>query len=150
MVGYNLRLTEAAAAIGLVQLERLPALNARRQENAARLQRQLADVPGLVTPSAGAAGDHVYHQYTVRITPASRLGRGAAVDALAERGIGSAVFYPRPIYDQPGYRERLDRRPDCPQADLAAREVVSLPVHPGLTPAEVDRVADTVRALLAG
>ncbi|SDM62852.1 dTDP-4-amino-4,6-dideoxygalactose transaminase [Halogranum gelatinilyticum] len=136
-VGHNYRLTDLAAAIGRVQLTRLPGFNDRRRENAARYDDLLADTP-LVTPMEPDGFRHVYHQYTVR--SADRDGLAAH---LAAEEIGTGVYYPIPIHRQRPYAG-LDVR--APIAERAADEVLSLPVHPGVSPVDVERVADAIHA----
>ncbi len=136
-VGHNLRMTSLAAGIGVEQLRKLPAYNARRRKNAARLSAALDDVPELTLPTEPPGRRHVYHQYTVRCPD-----RAALRDHLDERGVDTAVYYPTTIPDQPAY-DGYD--PAVPTARRLADEVVSLPVHPGLTDEEVDRVAAAVR-----
>lgn len=149
MAGHNYRMTEVQAAIGIPQLERIDELVARRRANAERLSAGLDGVPGLVVPVVAPDRTHVWHQYTVRITPDARLSRDALVDALTERGVGCGIYYPKVVFDYECYREHpgVDRRP-MPNAEQAAREVVSLPVHPLLQEAQVDEVIATVRDLL--
>ena len=131
-LGHNYRMTDIAAAIGRAQLGRLPDYNERRRENAARYDERLAD-SALVTPTVPDGYHHVYHQYTVRCG-----NRDAVREALSDRGIGSAVYYPTPIHRQPAF-DHLSA--DAPVAETVADQVLSLPVHPGVTDENVDRVA---------
>ena len=132
-VGHNFRMTSLAAAIGRVQLARLPEFVAARRENARTLSDRLADAP-VATPTEPADRTHAYHQYTVRVADRDRFRA-----ALEERGVDTGVYYPRPIHEQPAYDD-VDH--DAPVAEAAADEVVSLPVHPGLSPDDVRRVAE--------
>ncbi|MFB6079799.1 MAG: DegT/DnrJ/EryC1/StrS family aminotransferase [Haloferacaceae archaeon] len=134
-VGHNLRMTSVAAAIGRVQLDRLPEFTAARREHAARLTDRLADAP-VWTPWVPDDREHVFHQYTVRHEARDRLA-----DALADAGVDTGVYYPTPVNRQPAYP---DAGGDTPVADRVAASVLSLPVHPGLTDADVDAVADAV------
>nr|WP_267624553.1 DegT/DnrJ/EryC1/StrS family aminotransferase [Halobium salinum] len=138
-LGHNFRMTSIAAAIGRAQLEKLPRFNERRRQNAARLTERLEDAP-VETPVEPEGYTHVYHQYTVRTDD-----REALQAALEERGVGSGVYYPKPINRQPAYLDG-EFGGDCPEADRAAEETLSLPVHPALTEEEVEAVADAVRA----
>ncbi|PSP90532.1 aminotransferase DegT [Halobacteriales archaeon QS_4_69_34] len=135
-VGHNFRLSSLLAAIGRVQLERLPEYNEARRANAARLTEGLADA--VETPIEPEGHRHVYHQYTIRSPDRDRLAA-----ALEREGVGSKVYYPRPIHERPPY---ADHDPDAPEAERAAREVLSLPVHPGLSATEVERVIAAVGA----
>ncbi len=139
--GYNLRTTDIASAIARVQLERLPGFNEARRTNAARLSAGLAGSPGMTLPTEPEGSHHVYHQYTVRVDDRDALQR-----SLREAGIGSGVYYPRALY-QYDHLAGFARR--CPHAEEAARSVLSLPVHPGLSADDVDAVVDAVRAALA-
>ncbi len=148
--GYNYRLTELQAAIGIPQLERLHERTERRRRNATRLTNGLAGIPGLVTPVALLGRDHVYHQYTVRVTAESRMNRDELVSALEDHGIGCGVYYPRSLAHYDCYRQHprvlTDER--MPIAESMAREVMSLPVHPWLTSDDVDEVLAVIQKLL--
>jgi len=136
-VGHNLRMTSLAAAIGLVQLEKLPAFNRARRENARRLTEGLSDA-SVVLPTEPSGGRHVYHQYTVE-----HDNRDGLADHLARRGVGTGVYYPTPIHRQPAY---ADVDVSAPVAERVADRVLSLPVHPGLDESDVAAVVDAVTA----
>jgi perosamine synthetase len=137
--GYNFRMTELQAALGLVQLGRLPQWTRKRTENASYLSQRLSNV---VTPQVKEEYVHVYHQYTVRV----ERDRDAALERLAEAGIGARVYYPLPVHQQPFYR-RLGYEDSLPVAERMSREVLSLPVHPSLTEEELDQIASEVARL---
>jgi perosamine synthetase len=136
-LGYNLRLTEIQAALGLAQLARLEQLTARRIANAAYLTAHLDE--RLIKPVVRPGYRHVYHQYTVRVLS----NRDTVARTLAECGIGTAVHYPCPIHLQPAYAE-WSRAVSLPQAEAAAREVLSLPVHPALSAADLETIVREV------
>jgi perosamine synthetase len=142
-LGYNLRMTDLEAAIGLAQLSKLDGWNAQRQANAEYLTGRLSGVRGVVTPNVREGSTHVFHQYTVRIHK-----RDAAVLRLTQRGIGVGVFYPTPIYRQPLYRQ-LGYDDHLPNAETACREVLSLPVHPSLSRNDLDTIVEAVSDLSA-
>ncbi|MFA5866585.1 MAG: DegT/DnrJ/EryC1/StrS family aminotransferase [Actinomycetota bacterium] len=148
-LGYNYRMTDMGAAIGLVQLEKLVGYNDRRFQNAMFLNEQLADVKGLVTPSILPDRTHVFHQYTVRITPEFALKRDDFVKALGDRGIGNGIYYPIPIHRQQVYLD-LGYKVNLPVTDMMAEEVVSLPVHPNVGPADLERIAAAVKEIANG
>jgi perosamine synthetase len=149
IAGHNYRLTDLQAALVLPQLARLAALTARRRANAEILDDALATVPGLVCPIVPSGRDHVWHQYTVRITPDARCDRDELARCLLERGIQTGVYYPRVVFDHECYREHPRVKVgEVPNARAAAQEVLSLPVHPGLSESEVGRVAAAVREVL--
>jgi dTDP-4-amino-4,6-dideoxygalactose transaminase len=132
VAGLNNRMTDLAAAMGRVQLRRLPGWNEERRTVAAAYDEQLT---GVVTPVVAPKAEPVWHQYTVR--SADRDALAARLDA---RGIDSAVYYPVPTHRLPAYGLDLD----LPETERAAREVLSLPIRPGLTADEVARVVAAV------
>ncbi|WP_254764980.1 DegT/DnrJ/EryC1/StrS family aminotransferase [Natrinema marinum] len=134
-LGHNFRLTNLAAAIGRAQLERLPRFVERRRENATRLSDGLAGTD-LSPPTEPSHARHVYHQYTVR-SPDRRALR----DHLAAHDIGAGVYYSTPIHEEPAYG---DVSHDAPAAERAAAEVLSLPVHPNVSPDEIDRITEVI------
>lgn len=149
----NFRMTEIAAAIGIVQLQKLDGWNERRRGNAAWLTGHLE---GVVTPVEVAGAHHVYHQYTVRVPPTwDRLQpvgdspRDALRASLREQEIESVVYYERCVHQQPLYQE-LGIGGSFPVAERAAQEVLSLPVHPGLSSSDLERIAAAVNGALAG
>jgi perosamine synthetase len=141
VVGFNYRMTEVAAAIGLVQLRALDARNEQRRANARRLSAGLGDLPWLHTPGEPAGVRAVYHQYTVRIAAA----RDALARHLAGRGVASRVYYPALVPDTPAYRRR-GFGGSYPHAESLTRQVLSLPVHPSLRPDDLEAIVDAVRA----
>jgi dTDP-4-amino-4,6-dideoxygalactose transaminase len=149
MVGENYRMTDVHAAIALPQLAALGERTARRRQNAERLTEGLAGVPGLTTPSVAPGRTHVWHQYTVRVRPDARLDRAGLAKALEAAGVGSGVYYPRTVFGYECFRDHPRVEVTAvPVAESAAREVLSLPVHPWLTDADVDRVVDATREAL--
>ncbi len=134
-VGHNFRMTSLCAAIGRAQLAKLPEYNRARRENAAYLAERLADTSVEVVHEP----DHVrsvYHQFTV-----TSDDRDALRDHLAERGVDTGIYYPVPIHEQEAY---ADVEADLPVAERAAERVLSLPVHPNLSPKDLDAIADAV------
>lgn len=149
MPGFNYRMTELQAAIAAVQLRRLDTFNHGRAANAARLTAGLAGLPGLMLPAAPADRWHVWHQYTVRLSADAPIGRDDLVKWLDHAGIDSRAYYPRLVHDHPCYQEHPQVVPDgTPRAALVVRQVLSLPVHPGLSERDIDRVVSCVREAL--
>jgi dTDP-4-amino-4,6-dideoxygalactose transaminase len=145
-LGFNYRMTDVFGAIGLAQLHRLPEATARRQANAAELSQRLQGVPGITVPVASPGATHVFHLYTLRLD-LSLLGcdRDTFVKLLNAEGIGTAIHYPRPLNKQPVFMNDPEVHcPPLPVADRLADEVVSIPVHPNLSPAQVKSVGDAV------
>lgn len=145
MPGYNWRLTDLQAAIAVPQLDRLTAIIKSRSENAEQLTAGLAGLPGLVLPTVPAGRSHVWHQYTVRVQ-ASVGGRDRLAEHLAQRGIGTGLYYPRLMhhYDCYAGHPQIGRDP-TPRAEQIATEVLSLPVHQHLSAADLDRIVGAVR-----
>jgi len=139
-VGHNFRMTNMAAAIGRVQLDRLPEFTRMRRRNAAHLTEQLSDIPDIVTPLEPDGYEHVYHQYTVRVPD-----RDALQEHLADRDIGTGVYYPIPIHRQPAYE---DVSGSYPIAEACADEVLSLPIHPELDDSDLNRIAEATAGVI--
>jgi perosamine synthetase len=146
-LGYNYRMTDLGAAIGRVQLRRLPEFNERRQANGAYLSARL-DAPGIVPPAVGEEMTHVYHQYVVTVTDDCPLSRDDLAAYLRDRGIGNAVHYPIPVHEQPLYRGTAPQGA-CPAAGDLARRVLSLPVHPSIGSAELEAIVGAVNGVRA-
>ncbi|MFB7251800.1 DegT/DnrJ/EryC1/StrS family aminotransferase [Microbacterium sp. NPDC056234] len=140
VIGFNARMTDIHAAIGRVQLTKVDAWTKTRQANAAFLD---ANLHGVVIPPVADGATHVYHQYTIRVTE----DRDGFVAALKnEHGVGAGVYYPIPNHRLPSlapYAPGLD----LPETERAAREVVSLPVHPSLTEGDLERIVAAVNAV---
>lgn len=151
VAGHNYRMTELQAAVGIPQLERLEEINATRRRNAAALTEGLASAPGIVTPAVREGATSVWHQYTIRVTSDSAVDRDAMVEGLEKAGVGCGVYYPRAAYDYDCYRSNplVDAEP-CPEAERAAHEVVSLPVHPYLSDNDIEKVCAAVTELASG
>jgi dTDP-4-amino-4,6-dideoxygalactose transaminase len=148
VAGHNYRLTDLQAAIGIPQLDRYGETVARRKLNAARLIEGLSDVPGVVVPQELPGRSHVWHQFTIRITEDARLPRAQFAAELAERGVASGVYYPKLLWDYEAYRHHPRvRRIDAPIASQVCKEVLSLPVHNGLTDEDVTQIIAAVRAV---
>jgi dTDP-4-amino-4,6-dideoxygalactose transaminase len=141
MLGYNMRLTDLAAAVGLVQLEKLKEWNSTRRANAAYLSEHLSKINGVVTPKIRADAEHVFHQYTIRIPD-----RDNSAQKLREKGVGVGIHYPTPIHKQPLYQD-LGYYDALPFAETACREVLSLPVHPSLNRDDLDCIIQAVASL---
>jgi dTDP-4-amino-4,6-dideoxygalactose transaminase len=140
LVGFNARMTDIHAAIGRVQLTKVDGWTAQRQSNARFLDGNLR---GVVIPPVADGAVHVYHQYTIRV-PDDRDGFVAALKS--EYSVGSGVYYPIPNHRLPSlapYAPDLD----LPLTESAAREVVSLPVHPSLSASDLERIVEAVNAV---
>jgi perosamine synthetase len=142
MLGYNFRLSDVAAAIGLCQLDKLERNTARRREIAARYDAAFADLP-IRTPITPEGRTHVFHQYTVDVGPE----RDAIVAALAAAGVTTGIYYPIPVNRQPYVLER-GISADLPVTDVTAARTLSLPMFPTMTEAEQDQVIAAVTTII--
>lgn len=141
IMGYNFRMTDIHASIGLAQLAKLPAANARRRAIAARYDAELV---GVQTPAQRAGAVHVYHQYTLRVDQRDRFA-----DLLAERGVGSNIYYPVPIHRQEPFTDLHPADRDLPVTDVLTADILSIPVYPTLSDLEVDTIIASVNAVAA-
>lgn len=147
VIGLNNRMTDVHAAIGRVQLAKLPEWTRRRQEIAASYDSALT---GVLTPYVPNSHTHVYHQYTIRLVGASDTDRDAFAEALkVEHGIGTGVYYPVPVHRLPSLVDLHDGR-DLPETETAARECLSLPVYPSLEDRDIERIVTAVNTLAGG
>lgn len=137
VVGFNVRMTDVHAAIGRVQLTKLPAWTAQRQANATFLSENLQ---GVGVPAVVDGATHVWHQYTIRV-PQDRDGFAKAL--AEEHGVGSGVYYPIPNHELPSFGLTLD----LPETAKACAEVLSLPVHPALSQEDLEKVVAGVNAV---
>ena len=137
VVGFNNRMTDIHAAIGREQLKKVDGWTAKRQENAAFLS---ANLQGVVVPPVADGAVHVYHQYTIRVA-ADRDGLAAALKS--EYNVGSGMFYPVPNHRLAPFQADVD----LPETERAARECLSLPVHPSLSQGDLERIVEAVNAL---
>ena len=138
VIGFNCRMTDLHAAIGRVQLTKVDAWTEQRRANAAFLS---AHLEGAVTPTIAAGAHHVFHQYTVRV-PEDR--DQVAKTLLEEHGIGTGMFYPTPVHRLPSFRSG----DSLPETDRAAAQCLSLPVHPSVTGADLERIVAGVNTVL--
>ena len=143
ILGYNFRMTNLNAAIGLVQLDKLERNTGRRQAIAARYDEAFADLP-VRLPITPEGRTHVYHQYTVDVGGA----RDAILADLRENGVGADIYYPLPVHRQEYVMER-GLHADLPVTDAAAARTIALPMHPNLTADEQATVIGAVRAAVA-
>jgi perosamine synthetase len=142
MIGYNDRMTNIEAAIGIEQLRKLPRMTARRVTNAQMLTKGLSGLDWLQVPYVDKRAKPVWHQYTVKVPGGIRDG---FVEYLNKNGVGARVYYPKPSYMQPAYEKFGYREGLCPVAESAAKQVVSLPVHSMLSKDDIKTVIETVR-----
>lgn len=143
VLGYNYRMTNICAAIGLEQLKKLPAMNAQRIKNAQLYNELLNNNSYIKTPVKGEDFKHVYHQYTVVI---EGIERDEVQALLKQHGIGSAVVYPFSMTEQEFYKDKSENTGDEISRELS-RKVLSLPVHPGLGEVEIKAVCEVLNSI---
>lgn len=141
MLGYNFLMTDVEAAIGLVQLKRLPEFLEKRAANAAYFSAKIESVK---TPTVKEGYGHVWHQYTVRVN--GHRDRDAAIEQLGKAGIGARVYYPTPAHWQPHVRAVVGEV-QLPVVERLANQVMSLPVHTGLSQEDLQSIVTEVNRL---
>jgi dTDP-4-amino-4,6-dideoxygalactose transaminase len=139
-LGFNYRMTDLNAAIGLIQLGKLERNTARRQAIAAGYDAGFADLP-VTTPAVPDGRTHVYHQYTLEVG----AERDAILAAIREGGVGADIYYPIPVHRQAYIQER-GLHADLPITDRAAERTIALPMYPGMTAEDQATVIAVVRA----
>lgn len=139
-LGFNFRMTDVHAAIGLAQLGKLEQFNKQRIANARYLTEHLR---GVMTPVVPEGCRHVFHQYTIRM---SNGRRDAMLDGLRKRGVGAEVYYPLPVHWQKFYRD-MGCNISLPETEQACREVLSLPINPKLSPIDLKTIVSAVNEI---
>jgi dTDP-4-amino-4,6-dideoxygalactose transaminase len=146
ILGYNYRMTDIQAAIGLVQLKNLEKNNKKRIKNAKMLTRGLKNIPGIITPKIMPNRKHVFHQYTIRITKDFGISREELIKKLEEKGIQTIIYYPLPIHKQRLYLN-LGYNVHLPVTEKLENEILSLPVHPLLKKEDVNYIIESIGEL---
>ncbi len=146
--GFKYNMTDVAAALGLQQLRRVRAMRERREAIARRYDVAFADLPVDLPPHAPDGELHAWHLYVLRIRPEAPVDRGAFIEAMASRGIGTSVHF-IPLHRQPYWRDTYGLRPEMfPKADVAFHRAVSLPIYSRMSDDDVERVVDATRDVL--
>ena len=147
--GFKYNMTDVQAAIGLHQLDRLPSFQKRRREVVATYAARLGTLPGLQLPVERPEVESSWHLYVIRLLlDQVRVDRNLFIEELKARQIGASVHY-LPVHMQPYYREKYGYRPEsCPVAADAFSRMLSLPLHPGLTDEDVDRICEAVAEIV--
>lgn len=140
VLGYNFRMTDIAAAIGLEQLKKIDSFNEKRIENANYLNEGLRDCDLIETPVVSDGYKHVYHQYTIKVCDGKR---DEFSDYLLENGIGNGIYYPIPLYNQVLYTN-MGYNQTLPVTDKIVEEVLSIPVHAALTKEDLDLIIKVI------
>ncbi|MFH0961321.1 MAG: DegT/DnrJ/EryC1/StrS family aminotransferase [archaeon] len=144
-LGYNYRMTDVEAALGVVQLAHLEERNELRRRNAGILTAALSQVPGITVPKVFSGRKHVFHQYVIRVLPEFGISRDDLAEKLKEKGIGTGVHYPIPVHKQASYTEW--NKQSLPEAEKAAEQVLALPVHAAVSEEDARFVAETITGL---
>ena len=142
-MGYNYRMSEMQAALGLVQLGKLPSFVAKRTANAKKLTHLLSKEKRLELPYNSEVMTSSWNLYTVKLKDSTEKERDKLVKTLRTKEIGAAVYYINPIHLMPFYRENFGLY-TLPETEEAAKKVFSLPVHPGLQDSQVEYIAQTL------
>jgi perosamine synthetase len=145
ILGFNFRMTDIAAAIGLEQLKKLEKFNKKRIANANYLNKNVK-TKGIIFPKIRKGYRHVFHQYTIRITDHSPRSREEIIKKLEENGINSAIYYPLPVYRQRPYL-KLGYENHFPMTEKLTGEVLSLPAHPSLTKQDLRKIVSALNSL---
>lgn len=147
IIGGNLRMPEVEAAIGRVQLRRLPQFLGARRRNAEEMTERLGEVRGLALPREPKGFRHNWYLYTVRLT-SRRRRRDEVVEELTRMNVGAAVYYPNPLHRLPLYRNRGYGVQRLSVAERVADGIFSLPINPAVAEGEVGYIADCVKRIL--
>lgn len=145
MLGHNYRMPEMEAALGVVQLAKLPKFVESRRRNAVYLMEKLKNVEPLQLPTVPATCVHAWYVFTVRMKGANAARRNKVVNKIRARRVDAQIYYPKPIHRQDYYR-RTFRPGKLPTTEKTARQVFSLPVHPSLSERELKRIVRAVKA----
>ncbi|MDD5112009.1 MAG: DegT/DnrJ/EryC1/StrS family aminotransferase [Candidatus Altiarchaeota archaeon] len=146
MLGFNYRMTDINAAIGIAQLDKLEGFNKKRVANAAYLSKRLRRIKGVVPPVVLEGRTHVFHQYTVKITGDFGKGRDEVVSKLSDKGVGTGIYYPLPIHQQELYK-KLGYNVSLPVTERVCGEVISLPVHPAVKKGDLKVIVDAFKEI---
>jgi len=146
-LGFNYRMTNIAAAIGLEQLKKIEDFNNRRIKNAIMLSEGLKDVKGIIIPTIKKNHKHVFHQYTIRVTEDFKIKRDDLIKYLKEQGVGSAVFYPKPLHLHPHFVKMGYKVGDFPIAEKLSQEVLSLPINPSVSEEDVEYIIEKIKEI---
>ncbi len=146
IIGYNYRMSDINAAIGIWQLKKLDENNSKRVENAKLLTDGLKDIEGIITPKVMPHRKHVFHQYTIRVTNEFNMSREKLMKKLKEKGISSLIYYPIPIHKQKAYLD-LGFKVHLPITERIVNEVLSIPVHPNVTREQIEYILNVFHEL---
>jgi perosamine synthetase len=147
-LGHNYRMSEIAAAIGTVQLKKLPTFLEKRRKNAEQLTKNLQNVKNLDLAFEPEGSKHAWHLYTIRMKGANAGKRNRVVSKLLSKNIGAAVYYETPVHLLPLYQKYASQKADLQETEKASRQVFSLPIHPMVKHEHIDEIATNVERIL--
>jgi perosamine synthetase len=147
MLGTNYRMSEIQAAIGVEQLKKLPVFVAKRRENAEHLNEILSKSEKLCLPHEFEGDKHSWYLYTARLYHGKEEDRNKLLDELHQKGIGAEAYYVHPVHTMPFYRNTFGVH-SLPVTEEAAKQVFSLPIHPGVTSEQIEFIGKTLLQLL--
>lgn len=141
--GYNFRMCDILAAMGIVQLRKVDLMNRRRRENAITLTEGLREVEGLRLPVEAEGNVHVYQMYTIRV---DGVNRDSFVHSLRNRGVEASVHFSPPVHLHSFYKDKFGyKRGDLPITEQVAKDIVTLPMYPSLTKPQIEKMVGVIR-----
>jgi dTDP-4-amino-4,6-dideoxygalactose transaminase len=143
-LGYNYRMTDIAAAIGIAQMGKVDRIIEARVRNAELLSEGLKNIEGIIIPKVSEGNTHVYHQYTIRVTEEYGHTREELIEFLKENEIGSGIYYPKPLHMHKHFMSMGYKEGDFPVSEKLSKQVLSLPVNPFVTEEDVEYIIDKI------
>lgn len=144
-LGYNYRMADLLAAIGLAQMEKVEYITNKRIKNAELLSKGLSKYEDITIPKVKDNAKHVFHQYTIKVDPKIR---DRLVNRLKNKGIGCNIYYPKPLHLYPFFTKMGYREGQFPISEMLSKSVLSLPVHPAVTKEDIDYIIKSIGELL--
>jgi len=139
-LGYNYRMTDLHAAIGIAQIEKIEEFTNKRIENAKLLTEGLKDINGITIPYVKQNTKHVFHQYTIKTEFRDKI-----IEAFKKNEIGFGIFYPKPLHMFPLFSKLGYKEGDLPVAEKVSKEVLSLPVHPSVSKHDIQKIISVIK-----
>lgn len=144
-LGYNYRMTDIMAAIGLCQIKKIKEMTKKRQKNAELFTAGLQNIKGIIPPIIKNDVIHVFHQYTIKITKDFSLTRDELIQRLNKTGIGTGIFYPKPLHLHPHFSKLGYKEGDFPVSEKISKEVLSLPINPHITEENIEKIIKVIK-----
>jgi perosamine synthetase len=146
-IGYNFRMSNILAAIGVEQLKKLPEMNRKRRILAAKLTKALGDISGIVPPTEKLENKHVYQMYTIRV--GNGVDRDDFVRKLNAKGIGASIHFFPPVHYMEPYRGEQYNRDDLSITEQVIQEIVTLPMYPQMMDDELEYMVVSIKEVLS-